>query len=161
MKKYKINKENGDIVSQRAVILRNPLLKMKGLLGRKAIGEEEAYIFYHASSIHTYGMKFDIDVVFLDKNKYVKKIISSMAPGRIVNCNSYATIEFPKNRMKEKNVIEGSKLEWFVSDESGQVILEYALILAVFVIAIIGVAIPLVQTTKLFMQHMINYLVDI
>ena len=104
MKKYKILKENGDIVSENAIVLRNPFLKMKGLLGRKEIGKEEAYIFYHASSIHTYGMKFNIDVVFLDKNKYVKKIVSSMAPGKIENCNSYITIEFPKNRMKEKNV---------------------------------------------------------
>lgn len=55
------------------------LLRLKGLLGRKSL-EEGGIVLFPCSSIHCYGMKFQIDVFFLDKDKKVIYICENMRP---------------------------------------------------------------------------------
>ena len=58
--------------------------RMRGLLGRDGLPEGEVYVFPRCGSVHTFGMRFAIDVVFLDKEGRVLSIHENVRPGRMV-----------------------------------------------------------------------------
>lgn len=58
--------------------------RTKGLLGRKSISLNEGLWILRCNAIHTFFMKFAIDVVFLDRKMTVRKIVKAVGPGRII-----------------------------------------------------------------------------
>ena len=46
--------------------------------------EEEALFFAHCNSIHMFGMRFSLSVLFLDQNKTVVRKIDVLKPNRLV-----------------------------------------------------------------------------
>ena len=58
--------------------------RIKGLLGKKSFESHKVLWITGCSSIHTFFMKFPIDVVFVDKFLKVKKIYKEVPPRRIV-----------------------------------------------------------------------------
>lgn len=70
-------------------------MRLKGLMGRKTIPPDRALVIYPCISVHTWFMRFPIDVVFLDKSGQVLWIIRNMAPYKIspVVKGSYYVIE--------------------------------------------------------------------
>lgn len=152
---------NGDVISTQATIARSMFQKARGLLGKMKMLPQEAMIFYHASSIHTFGMKFPIDVVFVKKSGKVHRICCSVKPSRMLFCISYATIELPANRTKDCKLQKGNVIKWFQNDESGQVFVEYALIIAVLILGVIVAFIPLMEQVQDFLHSIAGYLVDL
>jgi len=68
--------------------------RLKGLMFKKSISNNEALIFYKTPSIHTFFMKFPIDVIFLNHQKKVIRIVKNVIPNRIVYCKgAWYTIE--------------------------------------------------------------------
>ena len=55
---------------------------MKGLLGRRALSQDEGLLLEPASTIHTWFMRFPIDVVFLDRELRVLRVAESVRPWR-------------------------------------------------------------------------------
>ena len=47
-------------------VARSFLQRARGLLGRAPLAADEALLIRPCSSIHTFGMRFAIDVVFID-----------------------------------------------------------------------------------------------
>lgn len=78
-----INQRTGNVVSARALEATNSLTRMRGLLGRATMVPDEALILRPASSIHTWFMRFAIDVIYLDKEMKVRKIVPRLAPFRL------------------------------------------------------------------------------
>jgi uncharacterized membrane protein (UPF0127 family) len=54
----------------------------KGLMLKKSIDKKNCYIL-KTQGIHTFFMRFSIDVVYLNKNKEVIKIIKNMKPCKV------------------------------------------------------------------------------
>ena len=77
------NTRNGQVVAGDAVLAANPFSRMRGLLGRAGLPPGEAIILRPASSIHTAFMRFAIDVVFLDKQNGVLKVVADLRPFRL------------------------------------------------------------------------------
>jgi uncharacterized membrane protein (UPF0127 family) len=74
---------HGQQIYARHVILATTLFaRMRGLLGRKSLGAETAMVIDPCSSIHTLGMKFALDVVFLDSKNKITAIARAVKPGR-------------------------------------------------------------------------------
>jgi uncharacterized protein len=57
--------------------------RTKGLIGSQGVQEGVAVVFEPASQIHTFGMKFRLDVVFCTRDWRVLHIVRSMAPARM------------------------------------------------------------------------------
>jgi uncharacterized protein len=70
------------IYAKQVLMAKNLFARMKGLLGRKFLGPDTAMIIDPCASIHTLGMRFPIDVVFLDANNTITAIASHVKPGR-------------------------------------------------------------------------------
>lgn len=64
-----------------------------GLIGRTRVGEDEAILFEHCSSIHTLFMRIPIDVVFLDGNRRVLKTVENVRPWRpLIGCAGASSV---------------------------------------------------------------------
>jgi uncharacterized membrane protein (UPF0127 family) len=55
---------------------------MRGLLGRRGLQQGEGLLLQPAGSIHTFFMRFPIDVVFLDGDRRVMRVVPDVQPWR-------------------------------------------------------------------------------
>lgn len=104
-----INKSRDIIFIEKARIADTFLKRVKGLMFKK--DTEEALIFYRAPSIHTFFMRFNLDVIFLDRKMRVIRIIRNLKPARMVyTWRAWVTIEI-KSGVVSKEISEGDCLE--------------------------------------------------
>lgn len=111
--KFKIINETKeiDLVSS-AQVASGFFLRLWGLMFRKKIGTNQALIFYQAPSIHTFFMRFPIDIIFLNKQMAVKRIVHSLPPWRAVFCpGAYITIELPSAKISQVKAQIGDKIK--------------------------------------------------
>ena len=76
------NSRTGQVVANPAVLASSPLMRMKGLLGRASMPVNEAIILRPASSIHTLFMRFALDVIYLDRDDKILKLVPNLVPFR-------------------------------------------------------------------------------
>ena len=74
----------GAMLAARAGEARTPIQRMVGLLGHSRLADGEALFFPRCHSIHTWGMRFPIDVVFVDRAWTVVALKERIGPWRIV-----------------------------------------------------------------------------
>ena len=72
------------------VVARGVRRRLLGLAWRRHPPDDCALLFPHCRSVHTFGMLFAIDVVFLDSSGAVVRIATSLRPGRVVLCRGAA-----------------------------------------------------------------------
>jgi len=77
------NETKGRPVVECLEIAKTPLARMKGLLGRNRLEEDHALLIEECRSVHTWFMRFAIDVVFLDDSLRVRKVVSNLVPWRL------------------------------------------------------------------------------
>ncbi|HET8562944.1 MAG TPA: DUF192 domain-containing protein [Candidatus Binatia bacterium] len=89
------------------------LTRLVGLLKRTTLGPEEALWLIPSKGIHTDGMKFPIDVVFLNRENVVLGIISGLLPYRMsgVQLRGHSVLELPKGTLKKSLTEVGDQLE--------------------------------------------------
>ena len=95
---YKIiNTRTGAIIAEKAKITQNFKERSVGLLNRKSLESGEALLIKPCNSIHTFFMRFPIDVAFLNKEGNVVGIVKNMAAWRLASCifKGYMTLELP------------------------------------------------------------------
>jgi uncharacterized membrane protein (UPF0127 family) len=66
---------DGTVVCSACAVADRPAARLRGLLGRRALGIDEGLLIRPASSIHTFFMRFPIDVEFIDRRGVVVKIV--------------------------------------------------------------------------------------
>ena len=71
------------IISNNVRLANDSISRMVGLLNCDGLSESESLLIEPCNSIHTFFMKFNIDVLFLDKNFKVVKVFRDMPPWRI------------------------------------------------------------------------------
>jgi len=77
------NLTRNTIVAEKVEIAEDFFFRTRGLLGRDKIDEGFALIITRCKQIHTFFMRFPIDVLFVDRGNRVIKTISAMPPSRI------------------------------------------------------------------------------
>jgi uncharacterized protein len=97
------------------------LTRLVGLLKRKKLGPEEAIWLVPSKGIHTVGMKFSIDVVFLDKDKKVVALIPAMAPYRMsgIHLLANSVLELPTGAIRKSRTEIGDQLDVSLVESSG------------------------------------------
>jgi len=58
--------------------------RLIGLMGRRALGENEAIFFPNCSSIHTFFVRFPIDVISVSAEGTVLSVQENLAPWRLL-----------------------------------------------------------------------------
>jgi len=75
-----INKTKNTLLAKDIVIANTPFKRMKGLLGKKDFKAGQALILKPCNSIHTFFLRFAIDVIFVDKDNKIIEAISRLKP---------------------------------------------------------------------------------
>lgn len=60
--------------------------RIRGLLGRAMLHANEGMLIKQCSSVHTVGMRYPIDIVFLRSDGYVLRVVSGLQPFRLSVC---------------------------------------------------------------------------
>ena len=94
--------------------------RLVGLLKRRNLGPEEALWLMPSKGIHTIGMKFPIDVVFLNRDNVVLQAVSGMRPFRVstVQLRGYSVLELPSGTIKKSQTEAGDRLEISLAETS-------------------------------------------
>jgi uncharacterized protein len=94
--------------------------RTRGLLDSDGLAEGEALVISPCNSIHMFGMRFPLDVVFVRKDGTVVRAISNIKPWRATRIYFTAkhTIELPVGAIEASGTQKGDQLEW---DEPGTV----------------------------------------
>jgi uncharacterized membrane protein (UPF0127 family) len=71
------------IVVERARVARTHWERTLGLLGKVALDDTEGLLLQGTRAIHTFGMQFPIDVIYLDEVNRVLCAVSTLPPNRI------------------------------------------------------------------------------
>lgn len=98
----------------------NFITRLLGLLKRTNLSPEEALWLMPSKGIHTIGMKFPIDVVFLNKTNRVLKIVPGMAPYRVsgIRLAGRSVLELPKGTIRKSRTEVGDQLEISLAESS-------------------------------------------
>ncbi len=90
------NITRGTTVATRVVIAGTSAERRRGLLNTKSMQPGGGLWIAPCEAIHTVGMPWPIDVVFLDRNRRVLKIVTELLPWRIAVClRSFSVLELP------------------------------------------------------------------
>jgi uncharacterized protein len=67
----------------RAMLCTSFMERSRGLLGRRPLTESEALGLVPCAAVHTFGMRYVLDVVFCDRDDRVVRIARALAPGGV------------------------------------------------------------------------------
>ncbi len=85
----------------------------KGLLGRLDFPAGEGLWIVPCEAVHTVGMKFSIDLVYLDRQNGIKKLRSAVAPWRLSGCLfAHSVMELPAGTIRATQTQLGDRLEF-------------------------------------------------
>lgn len=100
------------ILGDRVALARSPLARLRGLLNRQGLEAGEGLLLRPCNGVHTYFMRFAIDVVFLDSDGVVLRIERSMRPQRMVPLVRRAkqALELPAGATAAVDLGVGSRL---------------------------------------------------
>ena len=97
------NISKNTILAQEVIIADTFFNRLKGLLGRNSLGAKEALVIKPANSIHTFFMRFSIDLIFLDKQNRVIQVKENIKPFRLIfsSLKVLSVIELPTNTITD------------------------------------------------------------
>lgn len=107
-----VNSRTGQTLVENLEIARELWPRMKGLLGRSHLSEDQALWILRCNSIHTFFMKFPIDLIFLNSRMEVAKTCRSVRPGRLVFpvMSASSVVELSEGFLERHPVQVGEKL---------------------------------------------------
>jgi uncharacterized protein len=102
---------DGRTVCGRCLVAATPVARMRGLLGRDAIARDEGLLLRPARSIHTWFMRFPIDVVFLGRDGTVVGVRENVRPWRTAGGRgTRSVLELAAGECARRGIVAGDRL---------------------------------------------------
>lgn len=91
----------------------NFLKRLRGLMFRRRLEKSCGLLLAPCNSVHMLFMRFAIDVVYLDENFYIKKIVRDLTPWLGMSCcfGAWAALELPSGDADRLNLAVGQKFQ--------------------------------------------------
>ena len=106
------NTRNNQIVAQTLLTAFDSASRRKGLLGRDMLEEGSALIIAPCQAVHTFSMRFAIDVLFVSKDGTVLKVRHNVRPGRIAAAlRAHAVVEMQAGAVERSGTRVGDVLD--------------------------------------------------
>ena len=98
-------------LADRAQLAGNGRNRRKGLLGRDHLPCGEGLWIVPCEAVHTFWMRFPIDLVYLDRKHRIVKTRSQVRPWRLSAClRAHSVIELPAGTIHETQTMRGDTL---------------------------------------------------
>lgn len=105
-----INKSSSTVLSAQVHVAESFRSRLKGLMFSKALNSNHCLWISQCKSVHSFFMKFTLDLLFVDKNLIVVKIIKTFKPWRITALYIKADSVFEFNEGELNNIKVGDQL---------------------------------------------------
>jgi uncharacterized protein len=106
-----VERERGDVVCGRCLLADTSWTRLRGLLGRRRLGADEGVLLRPVGAIHTLFMLFPIDVVFLDHDYVIVKVVDRVRPWRFAAARrAKAVLELPAGAAGRARLKVGERL---------------------------------------------------
>ena len=76
----------GQVIARRVRVAATLKSRAVGLLGRAGMDPEEGLLISPCDSVHTFFMRFPIDLLYLDAEFRVVRVVADMGPSRMSFC---------------------------------------------------------------------------
>ena len=101
------------VLASAAAVANTSETRRTGLLKHTSLPAGEGLWIVPSEAVHCFGMKFDIDVLFLNKAKKILKIRENMKPRRISIClRAHSVLELPAGTVSLTGTEKGDQLEF-------------------------------------------------
>ena len=106
-----VNERTGRVVADRLITAFDSKSRRTGLLAHTSLPESAAMIIAPSNSVHTFFMKFPIDIAFVSKSGQVLKIRSSVPPWRMTgSLRAFAVLELAAGSLGRSDTRTGDQL---------------------------------------------------
>jgi len=106
-----VNSRTGLVLADHLIHAFDSAARRTGLLQHGGLPQGSAMIIAPSNAIHTFFMKFPIDVAFLSRDGRVRKIREAVRPWRMsAALRAYAVIELPAGTLHSTNTVVGDTL---------------------------------------------------
>ncbi len=115
MKKIKVFNSSKEIfVLQEVEVADSFWYRFKGLMGRAFLEEGKGMLIIPCSHVHTLGMKFSLDIAFLDSNNRVCHLLTGVPAGKLFLGSRYAAsvLEAAAGSFAGQKLEQGDHLEF-------------------------------------------------
>ena len=87
--------------------------RLQGLLGKTGLSDQQGLLLTACGSVHTAGMRFPIDIVFLDADLRVLACHSHVGPWQLKSCRgARMTLEVATGGIERHGVLSGQCVTW-------------------------------------------------
>jgi uncharacterized membrane protein (UPF0127 family) len=105
------NVRTHQIIADRLLTAFDSESRRRGLLGRDSLPEGSALIIAPSNAVHTFFMRFAIDIVFVRRDGVVIKVRSAVRPWRMsAALRAFAVIELPAGSLAPTKTTAGDTL---------------------------------------------------
>jgi len=106
-----INERTNAVVARDVQIADTRATRNRGLLGRDHLDSGSALLISPCLAVHTAFMRFAIDVVFVDRNGCVVRMVRDLGPWRMAAAwRARRVIELPAGELRAHDVRVGDRL---------------------------------------------------
>ena len=108
------NATRQSVLGGRVGVARTHWMRLRGMLGRPAPEPGEGLLIVPCRGVHMYGMKYPLDLVFLDEGGTVVHVRPDLQPGTrtgLIKGSHYA-LEIPTGTIEASGTRVGDKLVW-------------------------------------------------
>ena len=100
--------------------------RLRGLLGRDSLGADTALLIDRCGAVHTVGMRFPLDLIFIDSAWQVTRIVRNVPPGKLMVTGGWhasRVYEIEAGKVCLEDLKKGDLLQWcpFDADEEKQI----------------------------------------
>ncbi|MEW8506908.1 MAG: DUF192 domain-containing protein [Candidatus Thiodiazotropha sp.] len=107
------NKKSTDSSTIQAWIADSYFTRLRGLLGKKQLSDNHGLLLEGCASVHTFGMRYPLDLVFLDKSGKVIKCQKGVKPFRTASARgAYYTLELNNGMICNQDISENDQYSW-------------------------------------------------
>jgi uncharacterized membrane protein (UPF0127 family) len=107
------NTRNNRIVAGTLLTAFDSASRRKGLLDHASLADGSAMIIAPTSAIHTFAMRFAIDVIFVSKDGRVLKVRPHVRPRRIAAAwRAFAVVELASGAIERSDTRTGDQLQF-------------------------------------------------
>jgi len=106
-----VNVTRGTVVSRQVEAAFDSKSRKQGLLGREGLETDDALVIAPCSAVHTFFMRFAIDVLFVSHDGHVKSARRNLGPWRVaLGLGAFAVVEGPAGMIERSGTKAGDEL---------------------------------------------------
>ena len=105
------NQRNGCVLADRLICAFDSARRRTGLMGSESLEQGQAMLIAPSSAVHTFFMRFPIDLAFVARDGRIVKACAEVAPWRLAMAlGAYTVVELPAGTLGRCHTVAGDML---------------------------------------------------